>query len=228
VAQSRYGVDYLLHQGVLPSRIILLPFGVDTERFRPVVRDRSTTFRVLFAGQLGVRKGLHILLEAWQKLALPDAELVLVGGLGDQGAAILDAFGAHRYWRGFVSDDELPDLYRSSDVFVLPSFSEGGANVVYEALASGVTCVVSKNAGSAVREGAEGFVVDVGDTEALADRIQTLYRDRELCANMGVAARRQAERYSWSEFSRRLAATYRNIATGWPDWPNDIRDMSAY
>jgi glycosyltransferase involved in cell wall biosynthesis len=217
VAQSRFSVESLLEYGVEPGRIILQPMGVDTDYFYP--RSSKTPalkpFRVLFVGQIDYRKGLHHLLEAWTQLNLPDAELRLVGmPVNQSGYALLEKYkGAYR-WSGYLPGPELAETYRQSDVFVLPSLAEGGSNVVYEALASGLSCVVSANAGSAVRDEVEGFVIPVGDLNALKDRITRLYQNPALRQQMAWAARQQAERYSWWQFSRRLRLMYEYLLSG--------------
>ncbi len=81
---------------------------------------------------------------------------------------------------GFVPHAKLHEAYQSADVFVFPSLAEGGVYVIYEALAAGLPCIVSANAGSAVRDGIEGFVVPVGDVEALAARLTQLAGDEAL------------------------------------------------
>ena len=90
-------------------------------------------------------------------------------------------------WGGFHTR-RCPPVLRQADVFVFPSLFEGSAVVTYEALASGLPSVVTAEAGSVVRDGVEGFVVGARDVAALAARMETLGRDRELRARM--AARR--------------------------------------
>ena len=90
-----------------------------------------------------------------------------------------------------------------------PRWPKAGVYVIYEALACGLPCIVSANAGSAVRDGIEGFVVPVGDTEAIADRLRRLAEDEPLRRRMAIAARARAERFAWPEFYRRIGLMYR-------------------
>lgn len=128
-------------------------------------------------------------------------------------------------WLGFV-DAELPKVYRESDIFILPAIAEGAALVVHEAMASGLPCILSTNVGCAVRDGVEGFVIPVGDTEALKDRIERLYHDKQLRARMGKAARKRAEELTWEEYGRRLVLIYRMILGGNQALMSDIMDMT--
>ena len=211
VAQSAFAERSLIEHGVEPGRIFRMPLGVDAMRFRPAEGPRPPgPFRALFAGHMSVRKGVHHLIAGWQAAALPEAELVFVGVAKDK--YILDLVArqpAGIRYLGFVPNARLHETYQSADVFVFPSLAEGGVYVIYEALACGLPCIVSANAGSAVRDGIEGFVVPVGDPEAIADRLRRLAEDEGLRRRMAVAARARAERFAWPEFYRRIGLMYR-------------------
>jgi alpha-maltose-1-phosphate synthase len=215
VVQSRSAID-IMNQWKIPlSKVILLPLGVDLEKFHPgPPRPSGAPFRALFVGQLGRRKGLHHLLEAWKQLALPNAELLLAGYPNEDGKELLKRYEGFYRFLGFVSDDELRRLFRESDVFLLPSWSEGAANVVYEAMASGLPCIVSEGACSIVRDGADGYIIPWADVPALKTQIRRLYDDPERRAQMAASARARAEHYSWDHFGRRLTSVYDAIING--------------
>jgi glycosyltransferase involved in cell wall biosynthesis len=211
VAQSAFAERSLIGHGVEPGRIFRMPLGVDTLRFRPAEGPRAAgMFRAFFAGQMSVRKGVHHLLAAWRAAGLRDAELVFAGAPRDRYIAELVARAdpTIRYL-GFVPHAQLHEAYQNVDVFVFPSLAEGGVYVIYEALAAGLPCIVSANAGSAVRDGIEGFVVPVGDIEALAARLRELAGDEALRRRMALAARSRAEQFAWPAFYRRVGIMYR-------------------
>ena len=89
-----------------------------------------------------------------------------------------------------------------ADVLVLPSFSEGFGLVVTEALACGLPVIVTPNVGASdlVSDGSEGFVVPVCSSEAIADRLQTLHRDRDLLAQMSENAQAAAAKRPWDVY----------------------------
>lgn len=192
------------------SKVRLLPFGVDLEQFQPATRHRETTpnrkFCALFVGKFSFRKGVHYLLEAWKRANLKDAELIIVG------PPIEPNFVSNmrsQYSGNFVEAGNIPhygvsSFYSRADIFVFPSLAEGSALVTYEALASGLPCIVTPEAGSVVRDGIEGFVVPSRDVVALADRIICLYRDRKLLQEMSVSARKRAETFSWRHYGEGL------------------------
>jgi Glycosyl transferases group 1 len=211
IAQSAFAERSLIEHGVEPGRIFRMPLGVDAARFRPAEGARAPgPFRALFAGHMSVRKGVHHLLAGWQAAALKEAELVFVGVPKDK--YILDLVArqpAGIRYLGFVPNARLHETYQSADVFVFPSLAEGGVYVIYEALACGLPCIVSANAGSAVRDGIEGFVVPVGDSEAIADRLRRLAEDEGLRRRMSAAARLRGQSFAWPEFYRRIGLMYR-------------------
>jgi glycosyltransferase involved in cell wall biosynthesis len=227
IAQSRFSALSAIEYGVEPGRIFQVPLGVDVERFRPVEEPRGERpFRALFTGQMTIRKGIHHLLDAWSLAARGEDELLFAGYPRETYALDLlrRTSERHRYL-GFVPHARLQEVYRQADVFVFPSLAEGGVYVIYEALACGLPCIVSDRAGSAVRDGIEGFVVPVGDVEALADRIRRLRDDKALRRRMSLAARRRAERFSWPEFYRRVGVVYGEILARGGAPAKDVTDL---
>ena len=228
VAQSPFVVSELRRFGIPGERIFLAPLGVDLERFAPGgPRPAERPFRVLFVGNVGVHKGLHHLLRAWARLALPGAELFVVGQEVDAPVMAELRRTPHTRWLGRLPPRELPALYRDSDLFVCPSLSEGGPLVVLEALASGLPVVASKNASSVLRDGEEGFIVPVGDVAALAERLRRLHDDRSLRARMAASARERALGFDWRARERRIGLVYRQLLEGRAAAQGECIDLTA-
>lgn len=230
VAQNAFSVDWLQAHGVTSDRIALLPVGVDTVRFQPdnnPDRDPDRPFRAIFVGHQSIRKGLHILLDAWRDLALDNAELLLVGPITDDiGERLHEEYAGIFTYVGMTQPDRLAELYRSADLLVCPSLFEGGPMVVLEAMASGIPCVVSSSACSVVRDGTDGIIVPVADSKALAHAIGTLYNDRPMIERMGIAAYERALTFTWERFYHRLERFYRMIAAG-ERLENGVTDLTT-
>ncbi|MBC7289656.1 MAG: glycosyltransferase [Armatimonadetes bacterium] len=172
--------------------------GVDLQQFSPSpdspVRDAPV---VLFVSRLIERKGLHFLLAALARMKdrVPRFQLVVAGDgpLRAQLEAQANSLGLgdRVRWLGNVPHDRLPDVYRSADIFVLPSLSEGMANVALEAAASGLPLVLTDVPGTAelLVHGRNGFVVAPADVESLANAIERLLLDPHLRRRMGQASR---------------------------------------
>lgn len=205
--------SFLAH-GFPENKLIQVPFGVDTDRFRPAAERPEHPFRVLFVGQVGIRKGLPYLLDAWQQLVWKDAELWVVGRpcweLSKSMAHYRTCPGLHLV--GFVSDPVT--IYQEADVFAFPSIEEGSALVTYEALACGLPVVTTPNSGSVIRDGEEGFIIPVRDIEALATALEKLRSEEATRRRMSHAARRRAKQFSWRAYEDTLAGAFASADVG--------------
>ena len=206
VVLSEKAADTFRVQGFPEEKLFYLPRGVDIERFKP--RTRPPIFRAVFSGALIERKGIHHLLEAWHRLDLKDAELVLVGSVHDEAKPHLKKF-----WRdnirvvGFVKDVE--KYLGEGTIHVFPSSCEGSAKVTYEAAACGLPQVTTREAGDVVNDGVEGIIVPPGNVDAIAAAILHLYQNPEVVERMSVAARqRVVENFTWDHFRTRLLGAY--------------------
>ena len=209
VAPSTYVRQTLIDAGVPADRVAVVPYGVDLDVFTPVVTPtRPRPFRVLFVGQLRRRKGLHYLLEAWRQLAMPDAELVLVGH-GDVDASLLRRYAGHfQLKRDVRGRAAMARLYAESDVCCLPSLSDAFGHVLLESLACGTPIIATPNtaAPDLVMPGENGLVVPIRDVKALARALTWFVERRGDLREMRLVARQSAERFSWPAFRAGLIA----------------------
>lgn len=203
---SETAADTFRVQGFPENKLFYLPRGVDVDRFKPGTRPAK--FRAIFSGALIKRKGIQHVLEAWDRLKLPDAELWLVGSVHEEAKPFLKQF-----WRenirvvGFVRDPE--NYLNQATIHVFPSQWEGSAKVTYEAAACALPQVTTREAGDVVRSGVEGIIVKPGDVDAIATAIERFYREPALVEQMGQAARkRMVESFTWDHFRARLLDAY--------------------
>lgn len=158
---------------------------------------RATGLEVLFLGNLGERKGVPELLEAFARVSEASA-LLLAGGEETEGFNGIarercEALGiSHRVrFLGPVVGDAKAALLQRADIFVLPSRAEGLPMALLEAMACGLP-VVSTRVGaipSVVTQGIDGLLIDSGDVEALADSLRALCVDAGLRERLGRTAR---------------------------------------
>jgi len=194
----------LARHGTPRDRIEVVPYAADTRRFQPLQgkrHDQRCTF--LFAGGITQRKGIKYLLQAWRRVRRPGWRLQLVGALPSDPGPLADHLEGVEHL-GRVAHAEMPARMAAADVFVFPSLFEGSAVVTYEALASGLPCLVTPEAGSVVREGSEGYLVPPGDPEALAEAMERLGSDPALRESMARAARARAEEFDWPRYHSAL------------------------
>ena len=205
---SEKAEETFLAAGIAGEKLFRHQRGVDISRFTPAEKPPEK-FVAVFVGALIKRKGVHHLLEVWRRLALKDAELVLVGTVHDEVQPYLAEFaGENVKLPGFVGRVE--DCYRAATVHILPSECEGSAKCTYEAAACGLPQITTRESGDVVRDGVSGLIIPPNDPDALAAAIERLYRDRDLCARLGAAGReRVVENFTWEHFRARLLEAYR-------------------
>ena len=209
---SERSADTFRARGFPEHRLYYLPRGVDVERFTPAP-ESPRIFRAIFSGALIERKGIDILLKAWHRLNLHDAELWLLGSVHEEAKPYLQKFArANVHVIGFARDVE--NYLRKATVHVFPSRLEGSAKVTYEAAACGLPQIVTREAGDVVRDGIDGIVVPAQSVDALAAGIEHLYLHPEIAGEMGRAAReRVVENFTWHHFRERLLGAYEMAMT---------------
>lgn len=207
---SDYGKQTLIKNGVPENKIFVNPMAAEIGRFQPRARQDGGPFRVLFVGQVTQRKGVKYLLEAFRQLALPDAELLLMGGLLGSGKGLEAYRGSFKHLPS-VAFFDLHRYYQMGTIFVMPSLHESGVLTIHEALASGLPVIATPNCGSIVRDGIEGFIVPIRDVEALKEKILFLYENRELREEMSRKARQRAEEFTWAAYHHRVRELFRQL-----------------
>jgi len=206
----------------VPERdITVLHNGVDCERFVPSLRERwSAPIRqewgipvqapvVLFVGSGFARKGLDRLLDAWDRPALGDAHLLVVGR--DRKLPAYRARAARKAAGRVIfagAQGQVERFYGAADAVALPSSQEAFGNVVLEALATGLPIVTSHSVGGAeVLEGElrDGILEDPDEPADVEARVR-LALERSRQPETSVAARRIAEKHSWKSQVKKLEA----------------------
>ena len=176
--------------------------------------------RIAFVGQAVERKGLPVLLRAFEALRehIP-VELTIVGANRDEVAPLLlDDRGITVLGR--VDDEEKRRTLERADVLCAPSLGgESFGMVLTEAFAAGTPVVASDIAGyrDVVRDGVDGVLVPRGDATALAETLRDLWHEPQRLAAMGVAAAAHAQRYAWPRVAAEVLGAYEDaIATPAP------------
>lgn len=215
---SAFVENSFVERGFPRSRILRIPYGVNPERFHPVPRD-DDVFRVVFAGQMAHRKGVHYLLEAWRELSLPESELLLLGPVRAEFEPWMREYAGTYRHPGNLPQDQLSRWYSQGTVFVLPSVEEGMAYVQLQAMACGLPLICTPNTGGEdlIEEGEHGFVIPIRDVNALQERILWCYDHQEECRAMGRKARQRiVDEFTWRDYGRRVVDAYSKILRGEP------------
>lgn len=200
----------------LAEKTTIVATGVDTEAFSPGPRPAERTlFRACFVGRVELAKGVGYLLQSWRRLALPNAELVLIGEVKPEMNGLLRTHADSTVrTTGILPHQELMDRYRESNVFVFPSVNEALAQVLLEAMSSGLPVIASDHSGAEdfVTDEKEGFIVPVRNVDRLAEAILWCYQHRDETLAMGAAARAKIEsQFTLEHYNQRQIALYRAL-----------------
>jgi len=197
IAISDFVKSSYVEQGFPAERVFVAYTDINLP-LAPEQKRKNDIFRVLYLSYTNSRKGLQYLLDAWQKLKLANAELVLVGKYGGDVPEKMKQYcdsiikkDPSITWAG--STDNPAQYYCEASMFVLPSLSEGNPKVVMEAMAHGLPVITTPNAQSIVEDGKSGFVVPIRDVHALEEKIRYLYNNRDVAERMGTEARKTME-----------------------------------
>ncbi len=108
---------------------------------------------------------------------------------------------------GSVPRSVVSEHFAWADVFLLPSVCEGSATVTYEAFAHGLPTICTPNTGSTVVDGQDGFLVQVGDVDAIVERLTFLHSNDAVLRNMSVSAHQRAQEFTVEAYGKRLLTT---------------------
>jgi phosphatidyl-myo-inositol alpha-mannosyltransferase len=197
----------------------IIPNGVDVPAELPALaaRPQGAPLRLAFVGQAVERKGLPVLLRAFEALRdHVDVELMIVGADRDEVEPLLLDGTQGVDVLGKVSDAEKAQALASADLLVAPSLGgESFGMVLTEAFAAGTPVVASDIPGyrDVVRDGVDGMLVPRGDATALAQTLRDLAVAPEQRAAMAVEARGQAHRYAWPTVAGEVLEAYEDAAS---------------
>jgi phosphatidylinositol alpha-mannosyltransferase len=211
-------------QRYLGGHYRIIPNGVwvDSERAQHAAsRPMGETLKILFVGQAVERKGLPVLIRAFEALRehIP-CELTVIGPSNEElKPLLLDSTGVRML--GKVTDEEKWDELEQADVVCAPSLhGESFGLVLTEAFANGTPVVASDIVGyrDVVENGVDGILVPPGDAQALAETLRELYHQPEVRTAMALAAARNVERFSWPHIAQEVLGAYEDaIATPVPE-----------
>ncbi|PPD49817.1 MAG: hypothetical protein CTY16_03080 [Methylobacter sp.] len=187
------------------DRCVVVPYGVDIKNFYNIHNQLHSDFlNVLTVGTIGLRKGSPYIL-AVAKLLIGKAQFRMVG-LIDASTQILKDLPENVEIMGPVPRSEIHKQFAWADVFLLPSLCEGSATVTYEAFAAGLPVICTANTGSLVTDGVDGFLVELGDYEGIASKLEYL-SNAETLHEFSSYAREKARLCSLDAYSDRLINT---------------------
>ena len=201
---SSFTKSTLTAQGVDASKISVCPYGVDfgAGDERPHGTRRPGPLRIAFLGSIIQRKGLSYLLEAVSRFPQHVVQLTFyTRSIPD--ARLLQSYQAPNISVvERLSDQQLADALRDSDVFALPSIAEGFAHALAEAMSCGLPAIATPNSMAAdfIEDGVNGFIVPIRSADAIEEKIAWCLDHTASLREMGEQAALKIHQYTWARF----------------------------
>lgn len=218
-------IDY----GINEEKLEFIPLGVDINSFKPrdkeIIKENLSITKnnvILYVGQLIERKGLDYLVKAISSLPdeiKKDLKVIIIG-IGEEKKNLdklckkLQLSNIFEF-RGSVDRDKIPYYYSITDIFVLPSLSEGRPVVIYEAMASESAIIATKLEGISeqIKEGYNGLLVEPKNYQILANKIEFLLENEDIRNELGKNARKSIfkKNLTWNDYSKHIINIYNEL-----------------
>lgn len=222
---SQYYINHSMHLSKISKKVCAVPNGIDFEDFHIDLGKHECRKKlglpldkkiILFVGSLTPRKAPNVLIEAMSLIVknYQDCHLVFVGSGNyiKELKSMAKELKLERYitFTGFVDDDVKYMYYHSSDIFVLPSISEGFGIVLLEASACGLPLITSNLVvfKSIVQEGENGYFTKTGDYIDLGNKILFLLQNEDVRLKMGEKSKKNASKFSWERVAEQTEQIY--------------------
>ena len=204
IVNSEWSLEGLMRSGIPSEKLTSIPLAYEAsevgdrkaeirqERSYPARFTRDRPMRVLFLGQVNLRKGVSRLLEAARTLRDEPVEFWMVGPVQIANAETA-VDNARVKWFGPVTRKETAEKYRAADVFILPTLSDGFAITQLEAQAYGLPVISSKCCGGVVENGRNGIILDEPSAACIAAAIRDCVADPNRLRTLAAASHVQNE-----------------------------------
>jgi len=208
-----------VHAGMDPARIHVVYLGVDDAFFetlaRPATSKTSSRISLLYAGGWQRRKGVSDIVEALA-LCKSDWSLEIAGGMEPElkNSSVMKEFlsDTRVKYHGILPREKLGRLMQKHRIFLFPSYCEGSARVIFEAMAAGCFVITTPNSGSIIEDGVHGRLIAAGDIPAFSRAIQEAIENPEWVEDIGKRNAHLVEsNYRQNNYASGVRSVYESI-----------------
>ena len=195
----------LIGCGVDQSKLVTVAYGNNALPVEHVYNTEGP-LQLLFVGNVNYNKGVSYLLKAMERFAAEEVTLKIVGLYNPKEKFVKNNTLKNVKFCGKVDFEEVCNIYRTADVLVINSFAEGMSQVGIEAMACGLPIICSTNAGvqGIVTDGENGFIIEPGNVDVLAEKISWFLKNRTEIERMGRKAAEVGKSCSWETYEQNV------------------------
>ncbi|MGI4751812.1 MAG: glycosyltransferase family 4 protein [Janthinobacterium lividum] len=207
ICNSTFTKKTLTTAQVSAEKIITIPLGFPAPVKSIAKRSIATKTIFMCAGNQSLRKGTHLLYQAWKNcnFSFDDAELWIIGS-NQLPLQIRNGLGNNVKFIPNLPHAELIKLMAEADLLVLPTLCDGFGMVITEAMAQGLPVITTSNSGGPdiITAEKDGFLLDAGNVEQLSYKLKWCVIHKNQLKNMGINALEKAKSYPWASFRKQL------------------------
>lgn len=211
------------------QKIEMITNGVDIDVFYPAKNKKpNDVINLLFISRLSLQKGIEPLIKACGQLkkdGIENFKLTIVGDgpLREKMFSLISELNISDKidFKGWMRLEDIPEIYRGADVFLLPSIMEGMPSVVLQAMATGLPVIGSKVEGfsEVLEDNVNGFCIEYGDYKSLASSIHKLISSKTLREQMSKSSLEKSKVFSWETIAKKYLELYKEALNKKVDMP---------
>ena len=203
ICNSSFTKETIRYAGLQTVKVKIIPLGSPAPSTQ--IKNRPGKMKFVYAGNQSVRKGIHILIEAWKKSGIgqTEADLFLVGSRDLPDDFYMNLPENIKIMAN-IPHHELIDLFNETSMFVLPTLADGFGMVITEAMSQGVPVLATFNCAGPdlITHGFNGLLVEAGNLDALVEQLKwAVYHPSEV-GQMGIKALEKASQWQWSDYRK--------------------------
>lgn len=204
ICNSSFTQKTLIAASIPPEKLIVIPYGYPTVRSIP--NKDPEIFHFIYAGNLSLRKGVHILLQAWRQLPADLPACLTLMGSSQLPENLTAELPENVKWIPNLPYEQAQEKIAQSDVLVLPTLADGFGMVISESMAMGVPVLTTTSSAGPdlIDNYVDGICIAPDDKNALTEALTWCVANREKCKRMGQKAQEKAKVYPWSAYRERL------------------------
>ncbi len=208
LSPSDFVTEYLIRLGIRKENISTIPFGANPVKRKIIKNPNPKNMKYLFVGNVDFRKGVPEILQAFSDNSFKNDELILLGKKTREMNKFLKGT-KNVHYMGFRNPEK---FYLTSDVFLFPSWCEGSAKVIYEAMSYGLPIITTFSSGSIIKNDEGGILVEPGSIKSIKNAMSKL-KDTNIYNKISKKNLEKIKQFTWEEYSKKVSLEYSKYLT---------------